>query len=65
MILEVIHSFLVHPDEGAEAQTTIGGTEVKGKNRLVDMLTGVFMAAPDEVQARHFLHTQRRWRAEE
>jgi hypothetical protein len=48
MKVEAIHSFLVHPDKGQENQTTIGGTQVTGKNRLVDMLTAVFMAAPDE-----------------
>jgi hypothetical protein len=46
--VNAIHSFLVHPDKGADEQTTIGGTQVKGENRLVEMLTAVFMAAPDE-----------------
>jgi hypothetical protein len=48
MDVNVIHSYLVHPDKGADTQTTIGGTEVKGKSRLIDMLTRIFTAAPGE-----------------
>jgi hypothetical protein len=48
MKVQAIHSFLVHPDKGAEKQTMIGGTRVTGTNRLVEMLTDVFTAAPEE-----------------
>jgi hypothetical protein len=38
------HSFLVHPDEGEDKQSTIGGTQVSRDSRLVSMLTEILTA---------------------
>lgn len=59
MKVDAIHSFLVHPDKAADKQTTIRGTAVTGKSRLVEMLTGVFHAAPHECKHDiHFVHDE-------
>ena len=48
MDIQTIHSFLVHPDKGAEDPTAIRGTRVTGEGQLVNMLRGIFEAAPNE-----------------
>lgn len=60
MTIDSIHSFLVHPDKSAEKQTHIRGTSVSGKNRLVEMLSDVFHAAPVECKHDiHFVHDEK------
>jgi hypothetical protein len=46
--IQVMHSFLVYPDKGAEEQTPIKGTEVTDDEDLLRMLRGIFDAAPRE-----------------
>src|SRR3990172_3534828 len=48
MDLQIIHSFLVHPDKGEQNQTPIRGTRVTGSGQLTRMLGGIFQAAPTE-----------------
>ena len=48
MKISVIHSFLVHPDKGAEEPSPIRGTAVTGEGQLVKMLTGIFDRSPSE-----------------
>ena len=48
MAIQMIHSFLVHPDKGAEEQTPIRGTRVTGEGQLVQMLRAIYEAAPEE-----------------
>ena len=48
MKIDVIHSFLVHPDKGLAEKTPIKGTEVTGDEDLLRMLRGIFDAAPKE-----------------
>jgi hypothetical protein len=48
MAIQMIHSFLVHPDKGVQEQTPIKGTRVTGEGELVQMLRAIYNAAPEE-----------------
>jgi hypothetical protein len=48
MAIQIIHSFLVHPDKGEEEQTPIRGTKITGTGQLSDMLATIYRAAPIE-----------------
>jgi hypothetical protein len=48
MNVEVIHSFLVHPDKGGPTQTAIKGTRVTKAGPLLSLLTDIFLLSANE-----------------
>jgi hypothetical protein len=48
MKIDVVHSFLVHPEKAKEIQTQIKGTTIPESGILPDMLKSIFLKAPKD-----------------
>lgn len=48
MLLESLHSFLVHPAKNAEEQPSISGTSIGLSGQLYEMLSDVYFRSPEE-----------------